>query len=158
MNNKMSDNVTLSPTLIGIIITGFLGLVTTIIGILASRQGEKAEAAVGMSSAWAETMQELRSEVARLHTRVDKQEERERKNRDTIRNLEDKLTKTERKLDKAQFQLDLAESNLSIAMDWMNEYTPALNKAGIEPLDISNLKFRGDDDLSTGDDDEITLT
>ncbi len=149
----MADGgVTIPNNLIAMVISGLVTAVLTVTGILASRKKEKADATVGMSVAWQTTITEMRTEIDRLYERVDVLEERDSVNRETIRRLEDNGRETERSLEKTRFKLGLAEANLDIAMDWMNEYTPALHAAGIEPLDISDLKFRGDD--STEDHNE----
>ena len=39
-----NENITISSTLLGVIITGIIGLATTVAGIVASRNRERAEA------------------------------------------------------------------------------------------------------------------
>jgi hypothetical protein len=145
MDGKMNNgSVSIPINLIGTVLTGLIAAAATIYGILASRKKDNAEATSEMSNAWKVTVVELREEIKRLRERV---EESEKKNEDAkikMSLLEQKLTNNERELEKTIFQLGLAKETIDVALSWMNEYAPALKRAGIEPLDVDRLKFRGE--------------
>jgi len=132
-------------TTIAAIAGGIIGLITTGLGILASRRKEAAGATLDLSGAWQATVSELRIEIARLQARVDVLEAKDQTNREVINKLTRDLTQAERDLEKSNYRLQLAEESVNIALSWINEHQPALKAAGIEPLDESDLKFRGDE-------------
>ena len=150
MNARMSSDVNIPSNLLGMVIAGLIGVVTTVLGIMASRRKEKAEASSKVVDSSVALLEKYEISVDRLHTRIDVLEKRDVENRDLIHTLSNNLDRNERELEKTKLKLGHAEEMLDMALEWMNEYTPALKEAGIEPLDADDLKFRGEEP-STGD-------
>lgn len=98
---------------------------------------------------------DLQNQNTRLSNDLDDERERRREYEEEVERRFDLLQKTvthtqermrslEKENAKLQDKLGLAKTMLDTAMEWMNEYTPALKAAGIEPLDIDPPKFRGE--------------
>ena len=133
------DSVQVPYSLIATIGSGLIAFAATVYATIMSRRKDEAEANLNMSGAWSETVQEMRQEITRLHTRVEALEAKDAKNRKTIHEMEDQMRQM-------KLHLDMAESILDMVLEWTNTYTPALKKAGIEPINVDELRFRGDDD------------
>jgi histidyl-tRNA synthetase len=100
---------------------------------------------------------DLQNQNTRLSKELDEERERRRKYEEdteyrfdcfnkSLANTQDKIRTLEQENANLQEKLGMARSILDNAIDWMNEYTPALKAAGIEPLDIDPPVFRGSDD------------
>ena len=140
------DSISIPISLVGTVVTGMFAASATIYGIIASRRLSDAQASSELSGAWKETVSEMRIELKRLRERIDRSEEKYEDCKIKQSLFEESLSRNEEELNRTKFKLSLAEETIDIALDWMNDYTPLLRKAGIEPLNIDRLKFRGDNE------------
>jgi len=85
----------------------------------------------------------LRTMLSELHQRLFEVEKENEALRGELAQTKLELARAIADLAKTRLDVDLYKSHLETVMTWVNEYTPALKKAGIEPPEIDDLQFRG---------------
>ncbi len=102
-----------------------------------------------------EVLTKLQNQNTKLSEDLDEERERRRQHEKTtderLRSmlhdliaLEQNHKKQKEELKETSRLLQLYRDNLDMLMEWVNQYTPALRKAGIEPPDIESMRFRGE--------------
>lgn len=92
------------------------GVITSIVGFISTRRKNSIEADVLVSGEW----QKL------------------------YREMEKRLKEAEAEIKETKLALELVQGDLAMLIGWVNDYTPALKEAGIDPPDVDNIQFRGE--------------
>ena len=162
VNDWMIDAQT--ATIVAALVMSVASIITSIMGIIGQRRKTTAEARdtetdseVKISGVTLEMydrqkvhMDEIKAELKEVRGQMRDLRDANVELRTKMAGLQVELELANDDLKDTQRTLDNALTEIDLVLAWTNEYTPALKKAGIEPLDTSGMRFRGNDNMTLG--------
>ena len=149
-----------TATIVAALVMSFASIVTSILGIIGQKRKTAADARdketdseVKISGVTLEMydrqkvhLDEVKAELKEVRQKMQALRDANVELRTQMAAIKLDLEMANDELKDTKQTLDNALTEIDLVLTWTNEYTPALKKAGIEPLDVSRLKFRGGDE------------